>query len=89
MPQRIRSVYTADQLNDWLYRWRLTLEGGADLLGVGRRALQDYSKGREAIPVTVARLCWTLDRMVEINRGPVDLNGFSEPFPDRDFTKDT
>lgn len=89
MTQRIRAVYSRDQLAGFLRRNELTLTTGADILGIGRRALNDYLQGHAAIPATVARLCWALDRLQELNGGQVDIYGFKEPWPDRDYAEGT
>lgn len=83
MPLRIGSDYTSEQLRNFLYRYRLSLTAGSELLGVARRTLQSYTSGEEVIPLSIARLCWWMDRALELGAREDDLNAHGEGIPYR------
>jgi transcriptional regulator with XRE-family HTH domain len=65
---RIESDMTDADLAAWLKRHGHTYDSAAEELGIARRQLGNYVNGRVAIPLSLAKLCWTLDQLARKER---------------------
>lgn len=79
---------TPEDLRDWLKRYGHSLTTGSDVLGISRRALQQYLAGNERIPLPVARLMWALDRIAAHEAGRINFANNQDImlFPERHET---
>jgi len=59
----VPQTMSANQLQSWRRRWRLSLTDGAVKLGISRRAFCDYLAETYPIPRTLALLCACYDKL--------------------------